>query len=102
MNQKEIGTASFDQLLTGFLRFLKKEKSYKQSTLNNYHSRLHKIQLYMQKQEIDSYTPDVGIKYYVSYHKNSSLGIRFQTPLLTVINRLNTFSSGSSCHNSFR
>ncbi|MDK2860638.1 MAG: hypothetical protein PWP25_1824 [Sphaerochaeta sp.] len=94
MNQKEIGTVSFDELLSGLLRFLEKEKSYKQTTLRLYHRILCQIQLYMKNQDIDSYTPDVGKKFYASYYRKSNFKTSYQRSLLTVINRLNAFSSG--------
>jgi len=94
MNQKEIETASFDELLTGFLQFLKKEKSYKHSTLRTYYTYLHKLKLYMGIHGIDSYTPDVGLEYYEMYLIEHNLTILSQKTMLTIINRLNTFSSG--------
>lgn len=94
MNQKEIKTASFDGLLTGFLRFLKKEKSYKQSTLNNYHRSLCRIKLYIKTHAIDFYTPDVGMKYYEIYLVEHNLKICSQKEMLTAINRFNAFYSG--------
>jgi site-specific recombinase XerD len=94
MNQKESGTASFEELLAGFLRFLQQEKSYKQSTMNNYRRRLNKISSFMQTHGIDSYTPDVGLKYYERYLAVHDLGLSFQKSILIAINRLNAFHSG--------
>jgi len=94
MNQKEIGITSFDELLTGFLRFLEKEKSYKKSTLNNYRSRLHKMKLYMLTYGIDFYTPDFGVQYYEIYLSEHNITIPAQKSVFTFINRLNAFYSG--------
>jgi len=93
MNKKEIGAASFDELLTGFLRFLKKEKSYKQSTLNNYRNCLLKMKSYMQDHGIDFYTPDIGMKYHEMYLAENNLSISGHKAVLTFINRFNAFYS---------
>lgn len=94
MNQKETGSSPFEKLLTGFLRFLENEKSYKKSTLNSYRARLHKMKLYMLTNGIDFYTPDFGIKYYEIYLSEHNITIPAQKSVFTFINRLNAFYSG--------
>jgi site-specific recombinase XerD len=94
MNKKEIGTMPFQELLKEFIQFLKIEKSYKQFTLINYRTKLCKILKYMQNNRIDTFTPDVGMKYYEWYLIEHKLGIRYQKEMLTILNRFNDFYSG--------
>jgi len=94
MNQKEIKTMSFDELLTGFLQFLEKEKSYKHSTLKGYRYYLQKIKSYMLDHGIDFYTPDIGMKYHEMYLAENNIRINIQNELLTFIHRFNAFYSG--------
>jgi len=93
MNQEEIRTASFDELAIGFLRFLEKEISYRQSTLTNYRSHLYRLKLYMLTHGIDFYTPDFGIKYYEMYLVEHNIKIEGHKAILTFINRFNSFYS---------
>jgi len=94
MNQKGIRIKSFDKFLTGFLRFLQKEKLYKQSSLTDYYIMIHKIQAFMQIHGIVYYTPDIGLKFQVVYLAEHNIGITQQKTIATIINRFNDFYSG--------
>jgi integrase len=91
MNEEEIRASSFEEMLAGLLHFLENEKSYSQTTLNNYRLRLRKISSYMRTRGIESYTPDVGMVYYRTYLYEHSVGKSIRTTILTAIYRLNAY-----------
>jgi len=93
MNSEEIRNLSFSDLLDQLLQSLE-DKSYTRLTLDNYRRTLKKIGPYMDKHNIDTYTPEVGKHYHESYFIKNELGIPRQKAMLTAIRRLNDFYSG--------
>lgn len=93
MNPEEIKNLSFGDLLDGLLRYLE-DKSYTQGTLVNYRRILRKIEPFMIEHNIDTYTPEIGMQYYVTYIAKNDLGTPRQKAMLTTIRRLNDFYSG--------
>jgi len=93
MKSEEIRNLSFSGLLVELLQYLE-DKSYTQSTLDNYRRTLKKIEPYMTAHGIGAYKPEVGRCYYEYYLSENELGISRQLAMLTAIRRLNDFYSG--------
>ena len=93
MNPEEIKNLSFRDLLDELLQYLE-DKLYTQLTLVNYRRTLTKIEPFMIEHDIDAYTPEIGMQYYVTYLVKNELGAPRQKAMLTAIRRLNDFYSG--------
>ncbi|MBU3114601.1 tyrosine-type recombinase/integrase [Clostridium lacusfryxellense] len=94
MNSEKIKNLSFSDLLTTLLQYLE-GKSYTQLTLDNYRKTLKKIEPYMISQGIHNYLPEVGVRYYKDYFVDHELGSSRQKAMITAIQRLNNFYSGT-------
>ena len=94
MNPEEIKNLSFSDLLAELLQYLE-EKSYTQLTLDNYRRTLKKIEPYMISHRIHTYIPEVGMRYYEDYFVEHELGSSRQKAMITAIQRLNNFYSGT-------
>ncbi len=93
MNPEEIKNLSFRDLLDELLQYLE-DKSYSQGTLVNYRRTLRKIEPFMIENNIDAYTPEIGMQYYVTYLVENELGASRKKAILLAIRRLNDFYSG--------
>ena len=91
MAREEIADTSFKNLLADFLQYLGTDKSYNQSTLNNYYRRLYRLPSFMLTHGLGSYTPDVGMGYYKAYLAEHDVGVSQQKAVLTAIRRFNVF-----------
>lgn len=104
MKLSEIKNLHFKQLLESFLILLEK-KSYKNHVRDNYRRTLAKIDLFMQENSINRYSPEVGICYYEQYFREHHIGKCRKAAMQTAIRRLNDFYLGKefeilhSCHN---
>jgi len=93
VNPEEIKNLSFRDLLDELLHYLE-DKFYTQGTLVNYRRTLRKIEPFMIEHDIDAYTPEIGMQYYVTYLVKNELGASRQKAMFTAIRRLNDFYSG--------
>lgn len=93
MNQEEIRNLSFRELLDKFLKYLE-AKAYNKLTLINYRRTLKKIEPYMCEHDINTYTTEVGVRYYEDYLADNEIGNIRKRAILTAIRRLNDFHSG--------
>lgn len=89
----EIGNEQFRNLSEKFLEFLK-AKAYKDSTLAGYRRTLARIDIYMQKNNIDEYSPQVGNSYFRYYVKKYSIGSSGSAAIRCAVGRLNDYCLG--------
>ena len=94
----EILNDSLGQYLNGLLDQLKSE-DYAEETLHNYLTRLRPIQNYMWLNDIEEYSPDIGLAYYKDYLMRNHPGTVQKREILAAILRLNDYCNGSNHKN---
>ncbi len=84
-----------EALTNGLLEQLK-SKFYGKDTLNIYRRILKNLTMYMQKNELSAYTPNVGDAFIQDYISAHEIGASFHKSIRTVIGRLNDYNDGKN------
>ena len=84
----EIWNNSLNLHLTGLIAQLE-EEGYSPQTVHNYYKRLRPIQNYMRDNNIDEYSPSIGIDYFDYYLQKHHPGVVHKRELFCAILRLN-------------
>lgn len=84
---------TIEQLTLGLLEELQL-KCYGKETLNNYQRILKNLALYMDLNEISTYSSEIGKAFVEDYNSNHEISVSFQKMIITVIRRLNDYRNG--------
>ncbi|GAE93142.1 hypothetical protein JCM21714_2185 [Gracilibacillus boraciitolerans JCM 21714] len=84
---------SIEQLTNGLLEELQ-IKCYGKETLNNYRRILKKLILYMQLNEISSYSSEIGRAFIEDYISTHEISVSFQKTISSVTKRLSDYCDG--------
>lgn len=89
-----INYGSLQKLVDGLIDDLR-SRGYTEGTLCNYRNRLRPIRHFLAKDDKESYTPDVGLRYYADYLSNHSPCMEHQRAIKAAISRLNDYYNHS-------
>lgn len=84
---------SVELLIEGLLEELQL-KCYGKETLNNYQRILKKLALYMQMNEVSTFSSEIGNAFVEEYIYTHEISVSFQKAIRTIVGRLNDYCNG--------